>query len=128
MTKAVTKGIEISIETLYMANQSSPREGHYFFMYEITIENKNDFAMQLLRRHWNIFDSNGDYRVVEGEGVVGETPIIESGEKFTYNSGCNLNTEVGKMGGFYTMKRLVDEKEFEVIIPEFYLIIPGKLN
>ncbi len=128
MIKAITKGIEISVETLYVARQSNPRESHYFFMYEIIIENKNDFSMQLLRRHWNIFDSNGEYRVVEGEGVVGEIPVIEPGEKYTYNSGCNLCTEMGKMSGFYTMKRLIDEREIDVTIPEFYLITPGKLN
>ena len=128
MVKALTKGIEISVETFYLAAQSRPGDNHFFFVYEITIENKNDFSIQLLRRHWDIFDSSGEYRVVDGEGVVGETPIIEPGEKFTYNSGCNLTTEIGRMSGTYIFNRLIDNREFLAHIPTFNLITPGKLN
>ncbi len=128
MTKAITLGVEISVETMYMANQSNPREGHYFFMYDIIIQNKSDYTIQLTKRHWNIFDSTGEYRTVSGEGVVGECPVIEPGEKFRYSSGCNFASEIGKMYGYYTAKRLFDNKEFHVSIPEFHLITPGKLN
>ncbi|MFL5752942.1 MAG: Co2+/Mg2+ efflux protein ApaG [Bacteroidia bacterium] len=128
MVKAKTKGLEISVETLYLASHSNPRDNHFFFMYEITIENTNDFTVQLLRRRWNIFDSNGEHRLVEGEGVVGETPVLEPGEKYIYNSGCNLVTEMGKMSGIYVMKKLLDGKEFEVTIPEFFMVCPGKMN
>ncbi len=128
MTKAITQGIEICVETLYVSHQSNPREGHYFFMYDIVIENKSDYTIQLVRRHWDIFDSNGEYRTVDGEGVIGETPCIEPGEKYQYNSGCNLCSEIGKMSGYYTMRRLIDDRNFDVSIPEFYLITPGKLN
>lgn len=128
MVKAKTKGLEISVESLYLASHSNPRDNHFFFMYEITIENTNDFTVQLLRRKWDIFDSNGERRTVEGEGVVGETPVLEPGERYIYNSGCNLVTEMGKMSGVYVMKKLLDGMEFEVTIPEFYLIAPGKMN
>jgi len=128
MTKTVTYGIEISVECDYWPQQSSPRENNYFFVYFITIENKSDFAVQLIKRHWDIYDSNGEKRQVDGEGVVGETPVLEPGEKFEYNSGCNLVTEIGYMKGFYTMKRVIDNKEIIVQIPEFNLIVPAKLN
>ncbi len=128
MIKTVTYGIEISVECDYWPQQSSPRENNYFFVYFITIENKSDFAVQLIKRHWDIFDSNGEKRQVDGEGVVGETPVIEPGEKFEYNSGCNLITELGYMKGYYTMKRIIDNKEIVVQIPEFNLVVPAKLN
>jgi ApaG protein len=35
--------------------------------------------VKLLFRKWTIFDSVGTYKIVEGEGVVGEQPIIEPG-------------------------------------------------
>jgi ApaG protein len=105
-----------------------PRENHYFFVYFITIENKGDTSVQLLKRHWDISDSNSEKRTVEGEGVVGETPVIEPGEKFEYNSGCNLMTEIGTMSGFYTMQRLVDNQLFNVTIPKFDMVVPAKLN
>lgn len=128
MTKTVTYGIEISVVSKYWPEQSSPKDNLYFFVYYITIENKGNQAVQLIKRHWDIFDSVNDKRVVEGIGVVGETPILEPGEKYEYNSGCNLNSEIGYMKGYYTMKKLVDGSEIEVTIPQFNLIVPAKLN
>ena len=74
------------------------------------------------------FDSNGSYREVEGEGVVGVQPILQAGEKYQYVSGCNLRTEMGKMHGTYQMENLNDKKIFDVNIPEFEMIVPFKNN
>lgn len=123
-----THNIEISVETFYLEEQSRPIENNYFFVYFITINNKSNFQVQLLKRHWDIFDSMGQIRTVDGEGVVGETPIIEPGQKFQYNSGCNLFSEIGYMKGYYTLIQLIDLKEFKVEIPKFSLIVPAKLN
>lgn len=128
MVKTTTHSIEISVEVKYWPQQSIPRENHYFFIYYITIENKSDYSVQLLRRHWDIFDCVSDIRAVDGEGVIGETPVLEPGGKFEYNSGCNLTTDIGYMKGFYIMQRLIDQKEFNVDIPKFDLIVPAKLN
>ena len=115
-----------------MCNFSSKSPWHwenlYFFIYKITIVNKSDYTVKLLKRHWEIADSNGDKRKVDGEGVVGETPTIKVGDQFQYTSGCNLQTEIGYMEGFYTMKRLVDNELFNIEIPRFKLIVPAKLN
>ncbi len=93
------------------------------FAYRITIENHNNFSVKLQRRHWHIFDSNGSYREVEGEGVVGVQPILQPGERYQYVSGCNLRTEMGKMYGSYTMENLNNKKSFEVNIPIFEMIV-----
>ncbi len=128
MVKISTHNIEISVEVKYWPQHSMPKENHYFFVYFISIQNKSDASVQLLKRHWDIFDSIGDKRVVDGEGVVGETPVLEPGEKFEYNSGCNLTSEMGYMKGYYTLIKLLDGKEFNVDIPKFDLIVPAKLN
>ena len=128
MNPIITHGIEISVQTRYYAPQSDPKSNHFFFVYEITITNKSDFTVKLLRRHWDITDCFGKKRMVEGEGVVGETPSIEPGEAFAYNSGCDFSTEVGKMSGYYVMQKLVAHSEFKVAIPEFVLVLPAKLN
>jgi ApaG protein len=128
MVKISTHNIEISVEAKYWSEQSIPKEGHYFFVYFITIKNKSSFKVQLLTRHWDIFDSTGDKRVVKGEGVVGETPILEPGQKFEYNSGCNLTSDMGYMKGFYTLVKLATSEEFKVEIPKFDLIVPARLN
>ncbi len=126
--KISTENIEISVRASYLSEHSIPRENHFFFVYFITIENKGNYAVQLLSRHWDIFDSNGEKREVEGEGVIGETPVLEPGETYEYNSGCNLLTDMGYMKGYYTMKRLMDDTLFKAIIPQFDLIVPAKLN
>lgn len=128
MTKTLTHNIEISVDCRYWPEQSSPKDNLYFFVYYITIENKGNQTVQLIKRHWDIFDSVNEKREVEGVGVVGETPIIEPGEKYEYNSGCNLNSEIGYMKGYYTMKRLDDDTEINVTIPQFNLIVPAKAN
>lgn len=128
MTRTLTHGIEISVDCKYWPDQSNPRENLFFFIYYITIENKSTSAVQLIRRHWDIFDSTNEKRSVDGVGVIGETPRIEPGEKFEYNSGCNLTSEMGFMEGYYTMKRISDGSEINVTIPKFALIVPAKLN
>ena len=128
MVTQTTQGVKISVETTFQPEYSNPENDHFMFVYKINIENLTDYSLQLLSRHWFIFDSNGSHREVDGEGVVGLQPVIEPGSFHEYVSGCNLKTEIGSMKGFYSMKRLADEDIFEVEIPSFQLISPYKLN
>jgi ApaG protein len=128
MANKISEGMEVSVETFYQPDYSNPISGEYMFAYRITIENHNNFSVKLQRRHWHIFDSNGSYREVEGEGVVGVQPILQPGERYQYVSGCNLRTEMGKMYGSYTMENLNNKKSFEVNIPIFEMIVPFKMN
>ncbi|MGV8879321.1 MAG: Co2+/Mg2+ efflux protein ApaG [Sphingobacteriaceae bacterium] len=128
MINTITDGVRVSIETLYQPEYSNPANEHFMFAYKVSIENTGNFAVRLLRRHWDIFDSNGTNREVEGEGVVGLQPVIGPGNHYEYISGCNLKTEMGSMKGKYQMMRMVDQVLFDVIIPEFNLIAPYKLN
>lgn len=81
-----------------------------------------------MTRDWYIFDSLDEASLVSGDGVVGEQPILIPGQKYTYVSGCELNSEIGCMRGFYTFKNLNNGELFQVQIPKFDLIYPGKLN
>jgi ApaG protein len=128
MQSLITQGVEISVETFYQPEYSQPLLHEYMFAYRITLENHNNFTIQLLSRQWYIFDSNGDYRQVEGEGVVGQQPILQPGESFQYVSGCNLKSEMGKMWGYYNMINLNHNTAFKATIPDFSLIAPMKLS
>lgn len=128
MTSAVTHEIEVSVETEYQAEFSNPNNGLFMFGYHIRIENHSEYAVQLLRRQWFIYDSNGEYREVEGEGVVGEQPVLQQGQHYSYSSACNLVTDMGKMHGSYEFVRLADGKLFTVDIPEFKMVSPFRLN
>ena len=127
MTSAITHEIKVSVETFYQSDYSYPMSQHFMFAYRITITNNSKEAIQLLRRHWFIVDGMGQRREVEGEGVVGEQPTIEPGEKYEYISGCDLKTDVGKMYGTYLMENSTG-KIFHVVIPEFFMVSPMKLN
>ena len=128
MATAVTSGIKISVDTNYRAKYSDPAQRQFLFSYTVEIENLNDFAVQLLRRHWYIFDSVGVMREVEGEGVIGLQPIIEAGDSYSYESACHLSTDMGKMRGFYHIVKVLDGMPFDVEIPEFQMIAPNRLN
>jgi ApaG protein len=128
MISKISEGIEISVETFYQPDYSNPVAGEYMFAYRITIDNHNSFPVKLHRRHWNIFDSNGSHREVEGEGVVGVQPSMQPGERYQYVSGCNLRTEMGKMYGTYLMENLNSKTTFDVNIPVFEMIVPFKMN
>ncbi len=128
MITKLSEGVQISVETFYQSDYSNPGNNEYMFAYRITIENHNSFSVKLDRRHWHIFDSNGEYREVEGEGVVGQQPIIAPSEQFQYVSGCNLKTEMGKMFGKYIMENQNNMQVFEVNIPSFEMIVPFKMN
>jgi len=128
MVTYITDGVKVSVETIYQPEYSNPSNDHFMFAYKVTIENLGNYAVRLLSRHWYIFDSNGAKREVEGEGVVGQQPVIEPGSLHEYVSGCNLKTDMGSMKGEYQMSRLIDNSIFNVQIPEFYLIAPYRMN
>ncbi len=124
----VTEGVKVSVTTEYQPEYSSPMQSHYVFTYRIVIENKSEYTVQLLERHWHIHDANGSVREVRGEGVVGQQPVLEPGQCHEYVSGCNLKSGMGKMYGSYQMERVVDGKRFDVRIPAFHMVVPYKLN
>lgn len=128
MVTLITEGVKISVESVYQTEYSNPENEHYMFAYRISIENLSNDSVQLLRRHWDIFDSNGTSRQVEGEGVVGLQPIIAPGGVHEYMSGCNLQSDMGYMEGRYQMMREIDGIVFDVDIPRFILAAPYRLN
>jgi ApaG protein len=128
MPTKVTENIEISVITKFELEQSSITDKQYLFSYTIDIKNLRDSPVQLLSRHWFIFDSIGKYNEVKGEGVIGQQPIINQGQIHSYQSFCRLQSDIGLMWGTFLMKSLEDDKLFEVKIPEFQLITPERLN
>ena len=128
METLITQGIKVSVLPSYQAAYSRPAQNRYIFAYHITIENQSTDTVQLLRRHWFIWDSNGTIREVEGEGVIGQQPMLAPGQKHEYASWCDLTTGIGRMHGAFLMRRDVDGKEFQVGIPQFRMVAPMRLN
>jgi ApaG protein len=123
MYEAITRAIRIRVVPEYVDDRSSPERGRYFWAYTIEIVNEGEETVQLLSRHWLITDALGRTEEVRGPGVVGEQPVLEPGESFTYTSGCPLTTPSGIMSGSYQMETS-DGEVFEVEIPAFSLDSP----
>lgn len=121
--EAVTRDIIVRVSVSYLPEQSEPERGRWFWAYHIRIENESHQAVQLLSRRWIITDGRGTQHNVEGEGVVGEQPMIATGASYDYVSGCPLTTPTGRMEGSYRMVG-ADGREFDVAIPRFALRAP----
>ncbi|MCH7406735.1 Co2+/Mg2+ efflux protein ApaG [Belliella aquatica] len=122
MVSAITEGVKVSVEVTYQPEFSSPHQQHFVFTYKVNIENNSAHTIQLMRRKWEIFDAGDEFKIVEGDGVVGQQPILEPGQSHQYISGCNLKSGLGKMRGSYIMEKIKDGKIFQVNIPEFQMI------
>ena len=121
----------ITSATGYVESQSDVKSSRYVFSYTITIENQSEYPCQLLSRHWVIQDANQKIEEIYGEGVIGQQPVIEPGEKYRYSSGAVLETEIGTMEGRYFMICKSDEEghlEFDVQIPKFVLSVPRTIH
>lgn len=122
-----TYEFSVSVRPQYLESHSNPDERHFVFAYTVTIRNTGERAAQLVSRHWIITDGNNQVEEVQGEGVVGEQPVLKPGESFEYTSGCPLPTPVGSMRGTYQCVA-DDGTRFDATIPEFVLSMPRALH
>jgi ApaG protein len=127
METAVTRGVQVSVESFYLEAQSDPAERQFAFAYRVRLKNVGGERVQLLSRHWIITDSTGTVRHVKGPGVVGEQPVLDPGQEYEYVSGSRLESPMGTMEGTYQMVTATGE-EFDIRIPVFTLSVPGTLN
>ena len=123
MYTSVTRNIQITAMPEFLPGKSSPETGQFFWAYTIEIANLGDVTVQLTHRHWSITDANGLVQEISGRGVIGEQPVLKSGETFRYTSGCPLATPSGIMSGTYRMIS-EDGHAFDAEIPAFSLDSP----
>ncbi len=118
-----TAAIKVIVEPFYLEEQSDPEDNHFVWAYHVRIENNGQKTVQLMTRHWRITDSLGNTQEVQGDGVVGEQPVLPPGESFEYTSGTPLGTPSGIMVGTYQMETEAGDR-FDVDIPAFSLDSP----
>ena len=123
MYSETTHSIRITVEPMYLEEQSSPSDHRYVWAYHVRIENIGGDTVQLLTRHWKITDSLGRVQEVRSAGVVGEQPVLPPGQAFEYTSGTPLPTPSGIMVGSYGMEA-ENGQRFDVAIPAFSLDSP----
>ena len=118
-----TRGMTVRVSVTFLPEQSDPAKGRWFWAYHIRIENHGGMAVQLMTRHWQITDGRGAQHLVDGDGVVGEQPVLAPGAVYDYVSGCPLTTPSGAMDGRYGMIA-EDGSSFDIAIPRFSLLAP----
>ena len=117
---ATTSDVKVTVRPVHLDHQSDPLSAKYVYAYFVEVENLGADEVQLLRRHWYIRDGWGKLEEVEGEGVVGQQPVIAPGATHAYQSFCLLPTPTGTMEGTYLMERASGER-FRIAIPRFHL-------
>jgi len=122
MVSKITQGIKVSVVSEYVESSSKPSAFQFVHAYHINIENLTEKTVQLLSRHWKIYNGRAVVREVNGEGVIGKQPILGSLDSFSYSSWSPLTTPVGKMSGTFTMLDVADGNTFDIEVPEFKLI------
>ncbi len=127
----VTDSVSVTVRPIFLDNESLPENAHYVWVYHIKIQNRGTKTVQLVSRYWHITDANGHVQKVEGEGVVGEQPVLAPDVEFEYASGVHLATPSGMMMGFYTMEiteGVEKGHQFQIAIPVFSLDSPEQVS
>ncbi len=100
-SETVTRGVRVRVKSQYDPSRSRPNQQQWFFLYTIQISNEGEETVQLISRHWIITDANGKVEEVQGPGVVGEQPVLATGQSFEYTSACPLTPPFGTIHGTY---------------------------
>jgi ApaG protein len=120
----MTNDIRVRVWPAFLQERSDPGRHRYVFAYRVRIENVGAQPARLLSRRWFVHDSIGEDTIVEGEGVVGEQPVIGGGKVHEYQSFCILKSPRGYMEGSYQFVR-ADGTAFDADIPRFILQVPA---
>ena len=127
MYSKTTRNVKVTVSPVYLEAQSDPSGHHYVWVYTVQLENLGEEKIKLINRHWHITDATGAVQEVRGAGVVGEQPVLNSGDSFQYTSGAALRTSSGIMKGNYEMETDLYER-FLVEIPVFSLDSPDQMR
>ncbi|MFC4995298.1 ApaG domain [Rubritalea tangerina] len=122
-TFANIPGLTVRVDNvMYVPSLEAPEDKPFAFVYFISILNNSDEAVTIKGRKWVVTEADGEVTVVEGVGVVGETPRIVPEEEFTYNSYHVIKHDAEVEGALFG--RTDGGDIFSVRIPDFSLRLP----
>lgn len=110
-------------DVVYMPSLDAPPEKPHPFVYFISIHNESSIPITIRGRKWVVREDEGEVTVVEGDGVVGQTPVIEPGGHFSYNSYHVVATGAIAAGAFFG--KTGEGDWIYSRIPEFRLDVPN---
>ena len=116
-------GVEVKVDdVVHMPGLDAPGDKPHPFVYFITIHNDSSLPVTFRARKWVVREEGGEVTVVEGEGIVGQSPTIEPGGNFSYNSYHVVAGDAEVQGAFFGMTAMGDR--IFVRIPPFSLKVP----
>ena len=127
-------GLRVTVDkVIYTQHPSAPPDKPHCFVYFVTIHNESERVVTIQRRKWVIKDEANELVIVEGDGVVGQTPTIIPGDNFSYNSFHLMGTRYAEAEGAYLGQDeegapvIVRIPKFEMRVPEGEKGSPGKM-
>ena len=109
-------------DVVYMPSLEAPDDKPHPFVYFISIFNHSEDTFTIKGRKWVVREGT-EVTVVEGEGVVGQTPVLKPGQQFSYNSYHVTADDADVQGAFFGT--LESGERVFIRIPTFKLCIPG---
>jgi ApaG protein len=110
-------------DVIYMPSLQAPDDRPHPFVYFITISNQSDETVTIRGRKWIISEADSNRKtVVEGEGVVNQTPKLAPGEDFSYNSYHVIQSDSSASGAFFATTD--DGRVVYARIPQFDMHVP----
>jgi len=95
-------GLHVTVDRVeHMPHLDAPEERPHPFVYFLTIHNDSAVTVTIKGRKWVVTDEDGQSVVVEGDGVVGQFPCLESGEQFSYNSYHTIGADSAAEGALF---------------------------
>ncbi|XP_072017891.1 LOW QUALITY PROTEIN: F-box only protein 3-like [Amphiura filiformis] len=125
---ATTNDVRVSVSTTFVPELSRVerrRQLLTLFAYRITLSMDENAptsqSCKLSHRHWEVTDARGKTEVVDGEGVVGQCPVIKPGSKFSWISCTSFDTPYGDMKGWFKVHNLQSGDQYNIICPCFHM-------
>jgi ApaG protein len=126
MSAAIREFVELRVkvdDVVYMPSLDAPPEKPHPFVYFISIHNDSPVPVTIRGRKWVVRETNGEVVVVEGEGVVGQRPVIDPGGHISYNSYHVVARAAVASGAFFG--ETAAGEWIYTRIPEFRMDVPN---
>lgn len=118
------EGLSVVVDdVIYMPSLDHPEDRPHPFVYFINIRNDSTERVCIRGRKWLVReDQTDEVVVVEGDGVVGQTPDLSPGQVFSYNSYHVARGNGHAEGAFFGQTE--SGRNVFVRIPRFKLQLP----
>jgi len=115
--------VKISVDAVtFLPDADAPPDRPFAFRYDISIRNEGEEPVRIRGRKWIVTGPGGDKIILDGDGVVGEHPLLSPGGRFSYHSFHVVEGDSDAEGAYYGVTS--SGERFFARIPRFRMSIP----